>query len=174
MAKICGVYKITNMVNGKFYIGSSSDIHHRFYEHIYDLRNQIHANKHLQNAWDKYKENSFKFEIIEKCDPKIQFEREQYYLDELNPFDDNGYNIVRQISSDYISRNYIIKSCKRCNKDYKTFSNLSKYCDDCKEQIKIDNLERYKDERAWYPIALYSEELMYEPYGTSEYFWECN
>ncbi len=96
--KICGVYKITNRVNGKIYVGSSKNIYERWNQHKDKLRNNCHDNAHLQNAWIKYGENNFKFEIIEECDPNIQFEREQYYLNTLNPFDDNGYNIVRQIS----------------------------------------------------------------------------
>ena len=85
--KICGVYKITNRVNGKIYVGSSKNIYERWNQHKDKLRNNCHDNAHLQNAWIKYGENNFKFEIIEECDPNVQFEREQYYLNTLNPFD---------------------------------------------------------------------------------------
>ena len=173
--KLCGVYKIINKVNGKFYIGSSKNIYKRWDQHRNSLRNHCHDNEYLQNAWNKYGENNFEFEIIEECDPQVQFEREQYYLNTLKPFDDNGYNIVRQISSKYGSDNYMTKYCSRCHCEYQTFSNLSKYCDECKEEIALERLDDYKVEKYWEEGSWYVEEVMYEPYGgDAEYFWECN
>lgn len=140
--KICGVYKITNIINGKFYIGSSKDIKYRWRQHKKKLDEGIHGNPHLQGAWNKYGgEKSFRFEIIEECSPDIQFEREQFYLNTLKPFDENGYNIVRRISKQYMSDNYMVKECEKCGQKYNTFSNLSKYCDECKEELKIGYLE---------------------------------
>lgn len=136
--KICGVYKIVNKVNGKLYIGSSKDIYTRWKQHRDKLEKGVHGNTHLQNAWNKYKSDSFEFEVIEECSPEIQFEKEQYYLDTLNPFDEHGYNIVRRISKEYMSDNYMIKKCKSCGEEYSTFSHLSKYCDKCKEEQKSE------------------------------------
>ena len=170
--KICGVYKITNRVNGKIYVGSSKNIYERWNQHKDKLRNNCHDNIHLQNAWNKYGEENFEFEIIEECASKIQFEREQYYLNTLNPFDDNGYNIVRQISKKYMSDNYMTKKCSRCGKDYQTFSNLSKYCDECRNEIKKENLEAYR--LCFGSSGRKEEAMMYDPYGSAAYFWECN
>ena len=61
--KNIGIYKITNLINNKFYIGSSSDLKKRLYEHRRELNLGVHANKHLQSAWNKYGEENFKFEI---------------------------------------------------------------------------------------------------------------
>ena len=140
MSKICGVYKITNAVNGKFYIGSSNNIKNRWYQHKKSLNEGIHGNIHLQNAWNKYGGQNFVFEILEECNPQHQFEREQFYLNNLNPFDNNGYNIVRQISKEHMSDNYMIKHCDRCSNQYYTFSHLSKYCDTCKEEMAKENI----------------------------------
>lgn len=49
-----GIYKITNLINNKFYIGSSSDLKKRLYEHRRELNLGVQANKHLQSAWNKY------------------------------------------------------------------------------------------------------------------------
>ena len=143
--KICGVYKITNIVNGKFYIGSSNDIKARWRQHKDKLRVNKHGNTYLQNAWNKYGEENFLFEVVEECDPEFQFEREQYYLNTLNPFDDQGYNIVRQISKEYMSDHYMFKECCKCKKNYQTFSHLSKYCNECKEKMRKEEFLKYAE-----------------------------
>lgn len=86
-----GVYKITNITNGKFYIGSSKDIEQRFDEHKKKLKSNAHINPILQNSWNYYGEDKFKFEILEECEN--YYEREQYYLDTFQPFKGTGYNI---------------------------------------------------------------------------------
>jgi group I intron endonuclease len=85
--KICGIYSITNIVNGKQYIGSSIDIHSRWYHHKYDLIKNKHHSIKLQNSWNKHLEDIFLFEVIEECEKvkEIILEREQYYIDYLNP-----------------------------------------------------------------------------------------
>ena len=90
---IACIYKITNIVNNKIYIGSSVNYRKRWHDHVYQLNKNIHSNKHLQNAWNKYGEINFKFDIIENCDDDKKYKREQYYLDNLKPFSPNGYNI---------------------------------------------------------------------------------
>ena len=61
-----GIYKIVNVVNNKFYVGSAVDFTARKRRHWWSLRSQRHANKHLQAAWNKYGEESFKFLIVEE------------------------------------------------------------------------------------------------------------
>lgn len=87
----CGVYIIRNKVNGKFYIGSSKNIWNRWQSHKYELNNGIHSNKHLQRAWNKYREENFEFDVLEFCDEEIQFQREQEYIDKYWG-DKNFYN----------------------------------------------------------------------------------
>lgn len=168
--KICGVYKIANKINDKFYIGSSKDINGRWRQHIDALEKGEHGNAHLQNAWNLYKQHNFTFEIIEKCDPENQFEREQYYLNTLSPFDNNGYNIVRQISKQYMSDNYMIKKCEMCGSEYHTFSHLSKYCEECKEAIKEYN-KNWKIH--WDPPITDRDAVMWG-YDNLDDFWESN
>jgi group I intron endonuclease len=60
------IYRITNMANGKYYIGSAESFARREWQHKYDLRKGIHKNPRLQAAWNKYGADMFVFEIIEK------------------------------------------------------------------------------------------------------------
>jgi group I intron endonuclease len=60
-----GIYKIINVVNNKFYVGSAVDFTARKRRHWWALRSQRHANKHLQAAWNKYGEDAFTFVIVE-------------------------------------------------------------------------------------------------------------
>jgi len=59
------IYQITNMMNGKYYIGSSMSFERRVWSHKYDLKNGTHKNPKLQAAWNKYGESAFVFEILE-------------------------------------------------------------------------------------------------------------
>lgn len=109
--KISGVYKITNIINNKFYIGSSIDIYRRLDAHQKTLNRNKHHSNHLQNAWNKYGESSFIFEVLEELpmldnESKLEFKirlvngREQHYLDILMPWKGNiGYNINKDARS---------------------------------------------------------------------------
>ena len=84
-----GIYKIKNTITEDFYIGSACHFYNRKSKHLTTLRNQTHQNKHLQNAFNKYGEKSFVFELIEECLKEQLPIKEQWYLDNLNPH----YNI---------------------------------------------------------------------------------
>lgn len=65
--KVSGIYIITNKISGKIYIGESLDIYRRWHdEHIPQLRKKRHYNKELQNDFNKYGEENFSFEILER------------------------------------------------------------------------------------------------------------
>lgn len=86
-----GIYKITNIINDKFYIGSAVNVDKRRNQHLHDLRKGKHPNTHLQRSFDKHGELSFRIEILEHCQAKYLIEKEQYYIDTLKPH----YNICQ-------------------------------------------------------------------------------
>lgn len=87
-----GIYKITNMRNGKIYIGQSVDINHRKSCHEYDLKHNRHKNLHLQRAYN-LEPDAFKFEIICECREEDLDELEIFYIQKYNCLDDRcGYN----------------------------------------------------------------------------------
>jgi group I intron endonuclease len=92
--KISGIYKITCKKTGKFYIGSSVNINKRLNEHKRILRQNKHSNKYLQNTWNRYREQNFRFEIIEIIHDISQLLiREQWWLDNTKCYDEKiGFN----------------------------------------------------------------------------------
>jgi len=90
-----GVYKILNKRNNKIYIGSTKNFKRREIEHFRNLKNNKHENNFLQNAFNKYGEENFSFEVLEETNDL--FNREQYWIDTLNPCNHNiGYNINKK------------------------------------------------------------------------------
>ena len=59
-------YTITNIRNNKVYCGITKDPHNRYLKHFRELRNNCHHSIKLQNAFNKYGENNFKFKIEEE------------------------------------------------------------------------------------------------------------
>lgn len=105
MFKLAGVYKITNVINKKIYIGESEDISRRWVEHLTDLSLNQHCNSKLQTDFNIYGIDSFKFEILESVPIDLknnninQFTlklvllcREHAYIHECNSIKE-GYNI---------------------------------------------------------------------------------
>jgi group I intron endonuclease len=87
-----GIYKITNIINGKCYIGSAINIENRWKTHLRDLtRNK--ANPKFQNAWNKYGESSFIFKVILYCEKEILIHQEQLWIDFYEAYTEKGYNI---------------------------------------------------------------------------------
>ena len=95
-----GVYRIINKENGKFYIGSSLRIEHRWAVHRCDLDKKQHHSRHLQRAWTKLGSASFTWGILEVCTPDQRLALEQRYLDNLTPWNpDIGYNHARCVTN---------------------------------------------------------------------------
>lgn len=78
---LSGIYRIKNNITGDCYVGSSNNINRRFSDHRRYLRTNCHINKKLQNSYNKYGEDAFKYEIFEICPVEYLLEREQERLD---------------------------------------------------------------------------------------------
>lgn len=114
---VSGIYKITNKVNGKIYIGSSRNIYKRWVKHKYDLRSNIHHNIHLQNAWNNYGYKNFIFEIIDLVDEDNLAEIEQYWIEELDSTNiEKGYNISENTLAPTPKKS-MIKIYSICNRE---------------------------------------------------------
>lgn len=90
MNKSCGIYKITNIINNKIYIGQSINIGRRWKDH--KSQGNWEANDcFLYRVFKKYGLENFKFEIIENCSPSKLNEKEREWILKTGSFG-SGYN----------------------------------------------------------------------------------
>ena len=93
-----GIYKITNLINGKIYIGQSINIQQRWKAHrarpFYKEGEQYQTP--LYRAIRKYGLQNFSFEVIEECFENQLNEKEQYYIEYYDTTNqDKGYNLTK-------------------------------------------------------------------------------
>ena len=89
-----GIYKITNLVNGKSYIGQSVNIQKRFNAHksVAFNPNDKNYNYPLYRAIRKYGIENFSFDVLEECDISELNNKEIYYISKYNTHGEFGYN----------------------------------------------------------------------------------
>ena len=107
-----GVYRITNKINNKVYIGESLNIERRWEEHKKELSNKTHKNYKLQKDDDKDGEDAFEFTVIATLDKDISdivgkfigVIFEDIYMAKYNSIKD-GYNIERTFTEVFLNKN---------------------------------------------------------------------
>ena len=85
-----GIYKITNKINGKIYIGQSNNCERRFQEHCAPSRAK-NSRIPVDLAIKKYGKENFSFEVVEQCNLELLNSREEYWIKYFNSIKD-GYN----------------------------------------------------------------------------------
>ncbi len=86
------VYKIINKLNGKIYVGKTTEnLETRWSQHMYALKREDRNNRPLYRAMNKYGISNFYIECIEECDVSVLSEREQYWISFYDSYK-NGYN----------------------------------------------------------------------------------
>lgn len=88
---ICGIYRITNLIDGKVYIGQSQNIAVRWRAHKYGRPKD--SNSYLNRAIAKHGVDSFLFEILIECPVSKLDEFERKYIAQHNSMRPNGYNL---------------------------------------------------------------------------------
>lgn len=113
--RITGIYKITNQTNDKVYVGKSVDVLTRWKQHQDSLMKQQHFNQHLQNSWNNHGEESFKFEVLEKCEREQLKYREIFWMKYYKSLNAKyGYNIVdEEKSKKYTYESNLVKGVNR-------------------------------------------------------------
>jgi hypothetical protein len=89
------IYKVTNLINGKIYIGKTvAKLKKRISSHIFNVRSSNY-NSAFHAAIRKYGEQNFKWEVIDKClFPDILCELEKFYIKQFNCKAPGGYNLT--------------------------------------------------------------------------------
>jgi hypothetical protein len=92
-----GVYKITNTINGKIYVGESTGYKHRFWSHKSRLKCGTHRNPGLQTDYDQHSLDIFDFQVIEEhppdADKNLLLERETYFINKYKEEGKELYNV---------------------------------------------------------------------------------
>lgn len=100
-----GVFQIRNIVNGKVFIDSSTNMNSKWNRHRVQLKIGSNWITELQNDWNKFGEDKFVFEVLSelehKDDDSIDYKKELLLLeemitDELKPFGEKGYNVEKR------------------------------------------------------------------------------
>lgn len=102
MPKPAGIYVGTCLVNGRVYVGSSYDAPARMRDHRRRLRAGIHSNSYLQNAFDKYGEDAFRWEVVEWCSKSQLVRRETEWIRRYRSDKRRyGYNLVNPVQTGF-------------------------------------------------------------------------
>jgi len=95
LENLCGIYKITNIINNKCYIGKSNNIGNRWSKHLKSLYANSHHSYKLQNDFNEFGINNFTFQVLELTDSDIKnmdfLRLEDSYIDKFDSLND-GYN----------------------------------------------------------------------------------
>lgn len=81
-----GIYKITNKLNNKVYIGQSNNVLRRISEH------KRHRRVNIDSYINVLGVDNFEFEILEECSKEELDAKEQQYIEQYNSIED-GYNL---------------------------------------------------------------------------------
>lgn len=151
MEKVSGVYLITNIVNGKVYVGSSIDLHSRVRRHKTNLLNRKHCNPYLQAAFDCYGEESFSFDIAEVVhDINSLLDVEQRWIDACRAAERSyGYNLLPNTRNRLGSvqsketREKISETCRGRSKSKETCARISE--SNCGKVMSIESRKKMSD-----------------------------
>ncbi len=98
-----GVYQIRNKINEKIFIGSSNNLDGIINRNKFQLKLGSHPNGILQKDWEEFAEEDFVFEILEELEPREDLDipkelehLEDLWMEKLQPFGSNGYNLKKK------------------------------------------------------------------------------
>lgn len=89
-----GVYKLTNLLNQKSYIGQAVDVGSRWKDHIKAGLGIDTPNNKLYTAMQKDGVENFSFELLEECDRNELNNRETYWI-QFYKTQEFGYNMTK-------------------------------------------------------------------------------
>lgn len=150
------IYKITNKVNNKVYIGQTvRKLSDRMKSHFYQCSNE-ECNTSLCNAFRKYGKDSFMWEAIHTCDDIDDLnEKEKYYIKKYNSLNENGYNMteggLNGLLSDKVKKKMSITRRGKQNPMYgKKRPDLAEYN---RRRVQMDDYKNPMEGKVWTDFA---------------------
>lgn len=152
--KISGVYVISNMMDGRKYIGQSNDIEKRWYEHRRHLNAGTCKNKFFQRSWDKYGEGAFRFEILCECSEELEMNAQERELIALFETTDRryGYNLTEggdacPMRDPKVRRRQraAVRSAEECQRRREFARRQWQTNREYQDTMRLANLKRWKD-----------------------------
>lgn len=98
--KTSAVYKITNTITGDFYIGSSKNVKARWAAHKCHSTWKNHQNNPMYLDMQKYGVDKFEFQILEEVEPEQLKEKEQQFIEKLQPTYNSMYAKGKNVERD--------------------------------------------------------------------------
>lgn len=138
------IYKITNDINQKIYIGKTEQsIQLRFKEHLRDYKKERCEKRPLYAAMNKYGPEHFHIELIEETDNPE--ERERYWIQYYNSYH-NGYNAT--LGGDgkkYIDYDLVVETYQNLHNCVKVADTLNICVDSVYDILELRGIPRIKD-----------------------------
>lgn len=98
LPRTSGIYVITNLKDGKRWVGQAMDMRERMYNHIGALRGGTNS-PYLQRAWNKHGAEAFEFSVLMKVPECCLNFWEEHFIELFQTWRrGKGYNISRKAS----------------------------------------------------------------------------
>ena len=125
------IYKTTNLINGKIYIGQKKS--NKFLAEDY-----LGSGIYLKHAIDKYGSKNFNVELVEECGCKDELnQREIFWINHFNSTDLSiGYNIACGGQGGNLGE----EVCKKISNSHKG----KKFSEEHKQKLRIPKSEEHK------------------------------
>lgn len=136
----CGVYLITNVVNGKRYVGSSNDVRSRISQHFGRQCERRYADKsEFYGDIRRLGRDAFRWELLEECSEDGKMACEQRWFDLLNP----EYNQMRPceqpFTTEYVKQRNMLA---RSTEEFELRHLESHRTPECREKCRRSQLKR--------------------------------
>ena len=149
----CGIYKITNILNGHVYIGQSINIEKRWQDHKREARTEgfPQYNYTIHQAFRKYGLDNFSFEILEECEQSLLNEKERFWISFYDSYK-NGYNETEGGDGGPIMKGEDNPRAKLTDDDVFDIRSRALKCESQSEvyqQLYTDKISKRQFERIW-------------------------
>lgn len=107
-----GIFQIRNVISGRIFVASALNLAAAQNRHRFQLEHGSHPNRRLQKEWTEQGPDAFIFEILDEIRPDdpdrdhsadLAF-AEEFWLDQLKPYGDKGYNDLPISSTERLAR----------------------------------------------------------------------